>query len=211
VGPNTAQAVVSHLSSDGYVDDGRPANALGYMYKVVVPVHKNRSIETNATLYAGNGTAVFTFRVRAHGHDVGHTNPWPDFNNVDPGLNMFSPDGNTPTGLIEFDLNSPEPIPKLYGSYPVNRAVRGLQGNAAWLIPNIRDGILLHTGEWPGWSPPADMPNSAGCIHSWPANIERVWHTLVNMGVVVHPNTGGKLPYPYKPQGLLSVYEVSDQ
>jgi hypothetical protein len=82
-------------------------------------------------------------------------------------------------------------VPKLYGPYPVNRAVQGisvsaaqssvarststatandsgtavllfLQGNAAWLIPNIRDGILMHTGEWPGWTPPMAMPNSAG-------------------------------------------------
>ena len=29
--------------------------------------------------------------------------------------------------------------------------VRLCQGNAAFLIPNIRDGILMHTGEWPGW------------------------------------------------------------
>lgn len=150
-----------------------------------------------------------------------------------------SGDGNTPTGLIEFDLNSPEDDPQLFGPYPVNRAVQvcadarlaaapgavhaaartnmlprtcgggggaqGIRGNAAWLIPNIRDGILMHTGAWPGWAPPMVMPNSEGCIHAWPASIERVWHTLVGLGVQVRPNTDGKLPYPYKPQGLLSV------
>jgi hypothetical protein len=87
----------------------------------------------------------------------------------DPGRNQFSPDGSTPTGLIEFDLNSPEDDPKSFGPYPVNRAVQGIRGNAAFLIPSIRDGILLHTGEWPAWAPPAQMPNSAGCIHAWPA------------------------------------------
>jgi len=91
----------------------------------------------------------------------------------------------------------------------VNRMVAGLQGNALWAVPRIRDGILMHTGEWPGWSPPSAMPNSEGCIHAWPASIERVWHLLTeDLGVKVRPNTNGKLPYPYTPQGLFSVYLV---
>jgi hypothetical protein len=121
---------------------------------------------------------------------------------------MFAADGNTVTGLMEADLNSPEDDPKAFGPYPVNRAVQGLQGNAAWLVPTIRNGILLHTGEWPGWAPPAPMPNSEGCIHSWPDSINRIQETLVVLGVEVRPNTDGKLPYPYKPQGLLSVFVV---
>ena len=110
---------------------------------------------------------------------------------------------------MTFDLNSPEPIPKLYGPYPINRAVLGLKGNAAFSMPHIRNGILMHTGEWPGWSPPAPMPNSAGCIHAWPASIERVWKLLVAQGVQVRKNPFGVLPYPYKPQGLLSVELVT--
>lgn len=59
--------------------------------------------------------------------------------------------------------------------YPVNRAVRGLRGNAAWLISNsaattVRNGILMHTGAWANysdWRPPMPMPNSLGCIHAW--------------------------------------------
>jgi hypothetical protein len=35
--------------------------------------------------------------------------------------------------------------------------------------------------------------------------IKTVWTTLVGLGVEVRPNTNGALPYPYKPQGLLSV------
>ena len=61
-------------------------------------VHDNRSAESNATLYAGNGTALFTFRVRAHGHS--NTDPnttWPDFTD-DVGINQFTSMGNTPTG-----------------------------------------------------------------------------------------------------------------
>ena len=102
---------------------------------------------------------------------------------------------------MEFDLNSPESDPKEYGCdprscilagvsaletclsrvslslrspYPVNRAVAGLRGNAAWLMKNdastIRGGILMHTGEWANysdWQPPLPMPNSLGCIHAW--------------------------------------------
>ncbi len=150
----------------------------------------------------------------------------------DPGLNVFSPDGNTPTGLILFDLNSPEDDPRSFGPYPVNRAVKGLRGNAAFLVPDIRNGILMHTGEWPGWTAPSPMPNSSGCVHAWPDVIKMVWLTLVNIGVQVgegavsssflhldaieslrrlasyaqvRPNTDGRLPYPYQPQGLLSI------
>jgi hypothetical protein len=54
-------------------------------------------------------------------------------------------------GLMTFDLNSPENDPVDFGPYPVNRAVQGLKGNAFIVISNIRDGILLHTGEWPNW------------------------------------------------------------
>ena len=55
------------------------------------------------------------------------------------------------------------------------------------------------------------QPNSHGCVHAHPEDIEAVWHILVDqLGVVVHNNTFGKLPYPYKPQGLLSIELVED-
>lgn len=201
----TASAVLASLSRDGYRDDGRPAAALGFKYKVHVPVHANRSIETIATLFDANNTILHRFMVRAHGHNADAPSVWPDFNNTDPGLNQFSPDGNTPTGLTSFDLNTPEPSARLYGPYPINRAVAGLRGNAAFLQPHIRNGILLHTGEWPGWKPGQAMPNSAGCIHAAPNDIKYIAHTLKALGVVAHRNPFGKTPYPYKPQGLLSV------
>lgn len=143
----TAQFVMSHLTRDRYVDDGQPAEALGYKYKVVIDVHQNRSIESKGRLYAGNGTLLYTFQARLHGWDACDCKkPWPDFNNSDDGLTSFASDGNTPTGLTEFDLNTPEDIPKLYGPYPVNRAVQGIRGNAKFLIPSYRNGILMHTG-----------------------------------------------------------------
>lgn len=109
---------------------------------------------------------------------------------------------------MEFDLNSPEDNSTLYGPYPINRAVSGLKGNAAWLLPGIRTGLLLHTGAWEnsGWLPGSPMPNSEGCIHAYPTAIDEIWQILVNdLGVAMRPNTNGKLPYPYAPQGLLSI------
>jgi hypothetical protein len=125
----------------------RNFESLGYKYKIHVPVVENRSIETVGTLFDAENNVLLTFPVRSHGHrNDGHALPWPDFGDGDVGLNVFSPDGNTPTGLVETDLNSPEPSPDLYGPWPVNRFVRGLAGNAKLMLPNIRDGVLLHTG-----------------------------------------------------------------
>lgn len=184
VDATTARRALSSLSRDGYKwDPSKTPGQLGYKYLVHIPVHHNRSIETTATLYSANGTVLFLFQVRAHGHTQGGSHAWPNFNNSGPGLNEFSSDGNTPTGLFEFDLNSPESIPKLYGPYPVNRAVKGLKGNGEFLIPKVRHGILMHTGEWheyAGWNPPEPMPNSEGCIHAWPDSIKQVWQLLVN-------------------------------
>lgn len=108
---------------------------------------------------------------------------------------------------MTFDLNTPEPDPTLYGPYNINRAVLGLEGNALFLLPSIRNGILLHTGDWVhhGWVPPANMPNSAGCLHAWPEAIKNISSILTGLGVVANENPFGKLPYPYEPQGLLSI------
>eukprot|EP00039_Didymoeca_costata_P020191 m.340405 g.340405 ORF g.340405 m.340405 type:complete len:294 (-) comp19276_c0_seq1:257-1138(-) len=195
-----AERLIEEGTPDGYKDDGSTAKDHGLLYKVHVPVHRNRSYETNATLYNADGDVLLTFRVRAHGH---------------VGRNQFSSDGNTPTGLYYLDFNSPEPDPISYGPYPINRAVAGIHlnntphiTNAALLVPGIRHGILMHTGEWNitfGWKPPMPMPNSEGCIHSWPQYIHDIAEILPTLGVKMRPNSGGKQPYPYTPQGLLSV------
>lgn len=207
---NSATVLMAQRQDDHYVDDGQPAAARGYKYKIVVPVHRNRSIESIGTLYAGNGTALFQFHARSHGYNIDDIpRPWPNWNDTDDGLTMFASNGNTPTGLIECDLNTPEDNSTLFGPYPINRAVQGVEGNAAFLIPNFRNGILLHTGEWPKWQPPQPMPNSEGCIHAWPQEINTIQTILQrDLGIVARPNTDGKLPYPYKCQGLLSVYQV---
>ena len=54
--------------------------------------------------------------------------------------------------MSEFDLNTPEPDPTAYGPFNINRFTNGLGGNSEFLISGIRDGILMHTGEWKGWT-----------------------------------------------------------
>lgn len=257
---SVAHAVLSKLSSDGWADDGTPANASGHLYKLLIPVHRNRSIETTATLLDANNNRLYSFRCRTHGYDVDAAGlpirgrPWPDFQDDDCpagaaaqgciGLNSFSTDGSTPTGLSEIDLNSPEDSAKFYGPYPVNRFVHGLSGNAQFLLSGgvcatasgdarpelptvcarpldvgcamssdapLRSGILLHTGAWSNyssWQAGKPMPSSAGCVHAYPESVEHLWRILVGLGVQVRPNTNGRLPYPYRPQGLAAVYEV---
>ena len=213
---DTALAILSLHGEDGYEDDGAAANATGgYRYKILIPVHRNRSIQTNGTFLDASNKVIFTFPVRAKGHEAdnnGHMIPstWPDYNGTGDGLNQFSHSGMTPTGLSEIDLNSPEDNATLYGPYPVTRFVRGLAGNAKFLIPSQRNGILIHTGEWPDFDG-TDMPNSAGCVHTLPHFVEQIWTQSVSEGAVVRPNSNGKLPYPWKGQGLASVFTVDRQ
>ncbi|KAG2374871.1 hypothetical protein C9374_010245 [Naegleria lovaniensis] len=163
-----------------------------YKYYVHVPVYSNRSIETTCSLFDKFGNKRHFFTCRTHGQQ---------------NFNEFTSDGNTPTGLYTFDLNTPEDDPKEYGPYDVNRAVYGLKGNAFYIYPKIRSGILLHTGEWSSYHP---MPNSHGCIHAQPQDIERIAQILKNdLGVVAHENLFGKYPYPFQQQGLLSVVQYS--
>jgi hypothetical protein len=53
------------------------------------------------------------------------------------------------------------------------------------------------------------MPNSAGCLHSHPANVEIIYKTLVGLGVKVNPNPFSGKNYPYTPQGI-AVIELID-
>ncbi len=192
--------LVLHLDNDGYEDDGLPLTP-PYVYKVFIPVYRNRSIETTATLFDAKLNVLLQYTVRCHGQNDPTTGL---------ALNQFTSNGVTPTGLTTFDLNSPEDDPQAFGPYPVNRFVQGLAGNALVVLPNIRNGILQHTGEWPGWNVTQPMPNSDGCVHCHPDAVFTVWQILVNqLGVAVRNNTNGKLPYPYVPQGLVSV-ELQD-
>ena len=228
-----ARRVLTDLSYDNYRDDGSPASKTGHLYKFLIPVHRNRSVETTATLLDASNVELYRFRVRTHGYDANTSGqpirgrPWPDLSDDGcpeaersqgcVGLSSLAPDGNTPTGLSEVDLNSPEAEAKLYGPYPVNRFVRGLSGNAYVVLggdslPPIRNGVLMHTGQWAAhsqWQSGEPMPNSAGCVHAEPRDIEAVWQLLVKRcGVQVRANTNGSLPYPYAPQGLAAVYGV---
>lgn len=142
---STAELLLTLHSADGYKDSDFTASSLGYKYKFHVPVHQNRSIETIATLYDGDNNVLMTFKARQHGHrDDGGSAPWPDFGDGGYGLNQFTSNGNTVTGLVEMDLNSPEPNPQLYGPWPVNRVVRGLEGNALFCKSSCHDIMLFN-------------------------------------------------------------------
>jgi hypothetical protein len=130
---NSAELLLEQHSNDNYKDTGFTAASMGYLYKFHIPVHTNRSIETYATLYDKDNNVLLKFRARTHGvRNTGTAGEWPDFGVGDVGYTQFGDDGNTVTGLVEMDLNSPEPYPDVYGPWPVNRLVRGLDGNAAF-------------------------------------------------------------------------------
>lgn len=210
----TATMLLDLHSADGYKDSGFSAGSMGYLYKFNIPVHNNRSVETYATLYDKDNKELLRFRVRTHGHRGDDTTTaWPDYGNGDVGLSQFASNGNTVTGLVEIDLNTPEPDPQVYGPWNVNRVVRGLDGNALTILPNIRDGILIHTGNWTTadvqWSPKIDMPNSSGCIHAHPNDVEAIAKILNKLGVVANQNTFSGKNYPYKSQGI-AVIELID-
>ena len=209
----TANLLLNLYSNDGYQDKGITASSMGYLYKIVIPVYSNRSIETTGTLYDKDNNVLLSFTVRAHGHrDDGSSAPWPDFGDGDIGLTQFAGSGATVTGLIAIDLNTPEPDPQLYGPWPVNRFVRGIDGNAKLLLPHIRDGILIHTGNWTTdaktWNPSMSMPNSAGCLHAHPNDIERIYKELTKLGVVANNNPFSGQNYPYEPQGIAIVQQM---
>jgi hypothetical protein len=81
------------------------------------------------------------------------------------------------------------------------------------VLPNIRDGLLVHTGNWTtsevDWKPSKDMPNSSGCIHAHPNDVERIYTILTGLGVEVRENPFSGKNYPYKPQGV-GVIELID-
>jgi hypothetical protein len=204
----TAQKLLELHTDDNYKDSGFTAASMGYLYKFHIPVVSNRSVETYATLFDEDNNVLLKFRVRTHGkRDDGTSAAWPDFGNGDVGYTQFGSSGNTITGLVEVDLNSPEPDPASYGPYPINRLVKGLDGNAKLMQPNIRDGLLIHTGNWSTasqpWDPSMNMPNSNGCIHAHPEDVKKIYQILTNkLGVKVNANTFSGKNYPYKCQGI---------
>jgi peptidoglycan hydrolase-like protein with peptidoglycan-binding domain len=64
----SAQKLLDLHSDDKYTDSGFTAESVGYLYKFYIPVHKNRSIETDSILYDKTGKVLLKFRTRTHGH-----------------------------------------------------------------------------------------------------------------------------------------------
>jgi len=211
--PETGKKVIELLMHDGYRDNGVVPDDC--KFKLHVPLHRDRTKETTATLYkCGNGGKVLhRFTIRSRG---GTKNG--------QALNQLTSNGDTPTGLCTFDLNSREPkkLVKSFGPYPVLRVVKGIEGNAAigkdaaegtdgrdTFLSNYRFGILLHTGIWDGWDPSKPMPNSLGCMHAHPNDQKTIVDLLVNKtAAIVNKNPFGKRPYPYKTQGYISIEEI---
>jgi len=204
--PLTAFTVLKKLMNDKYRDDGSIPE--GVKFKLHIPVYRDRTIETNATLYNSKGDVLHRFLVRTHGSNgtEGQT------------LNQLTRNGNTPTGLTSMDLNTPEPIVKSFGPYPVLRFVKGIKGNSAigrdgqvtrdTFLSNYRSGILIHTGKWDDWDAGKPMPNSNGCVHAHPEDQKKITDILLSIGVTANENPYGKLPYPFKAQGIVSVEQI---
>ena len=208
--PKTARHVLDALMHDGYKDNGViPTWA---KFKIYAPVHRDRNIETTGVLYDNKGNSLLTFPIRSRG--------WRGKLNQE--LNQLSTNGDSPTGLVTCDLNSKQPDPKLYGPYPCLRCVKGLKGNVAigrdgfigvdgpeTFLSSYRSGILIHTGEYDDWEPGKPMPDSHGCFHVYPDDMKTIVDIMVEkLGVVVRDNPFGKRPYPYEPQGIMSIEQV---
>jgi hypothetical protein len=210
----TAFVFLEDFEYDGYKDQGIKAADLGLQFRLYVPVYRNRSIETTATLFDAHNNVLHKFTTRTRAHTIYGEEPWPTWDSETKGLNEFTSWGYTPSGLTLLDFNTPEPesVFDLYGKWEVIRAVRGLEGNAAICMPYLRNGILMHTGNWAkhGWTEDKPMPNSSGCMHNHPTDQEIIVNILKAKGVTPNVNPFGKLPYPYEPQGLLSVEVIDD-
>jgi len=220
--PETGRKVLDELMSDGYSSTDIPHDC---KFFIRVPLRKDRTIEVNATLHrcgaseqgeAAHGEVLHTFLLRARGGTK---------NGVM--LNQLTSNGDTPTGLSSIDLNT-EFKPqwrwkRSFGVYPVLRLVKGLKGNAAIgrdgvtgnddtaesFLNDYRYGILVHSFEREEWVPSMPMPDSYGCMKVHPADQRKIIDILRNkLGVKMRNNTFGRLPYPHKPQGLISIEEV---
>ena len=61
---NTATSLLEFCGDDGYVDSGVSAGELGYLYKIHIQVHANRSIENKASLLDKDNNLIFSFTTR---------------------------------------------------------------------------------------------------------------------------------------------------
>jgi peptidoglycan hydrolase-like protein with peptidoglycan-binding domain len=90
----SAQTLLDLHSDDGYTDSGFTAASMGYLYKIHIPVHTNRSVETYSTLFDKDNNVLLKFKTRTHGHRADGTDvPWPDYGNGDIGLTQFYSNG----------------------------------------------------------------------------------------------------------------------
>lgn len=90
----SAQLLMDLHSEDGYTDSGFTAASMGYLYKIHIPVHSNRSVETYSTLFDKDNNVLLKFKVRSHGHrDDGSAQAWPDYGDGDVGYTEYGSNG----------------------------------------------------------------------------------------------------------------------
>ena len=90
----SAQMLMDLHSQDGYTDSGFTAASMGYLYKIHIPVHVNRSVETHATLFDKDNNVLLKFTTRQHGHrDDGSAAAWPDYGTGDVGYTEYGSNG----------------------------------------------------------------------------------------------------------------------
>jgi len=126
--------------------------------------------------------------------------------------NDLSENGATPSGLMTVDFVVPNIDTGGFGPFPINKAMRGLKGNAAMHFtldgvsrifhPGVRNGVYFHTGYWKQWtSVTQTMPESHGCVHVHPAGIKHLWDTFTYYGI----KPTDMYHEPLQERGLISI------
>ncbi len=101
-----ARAFLKAYSFDAWKDPLEPSDG-SWKYKILIYVSTDRTKETRGMLLGPDNTVHHHFTARVHGHSHVGEEDWPEWDSENPGLNQFTSNGNTPTGLGWVDLNSP--------------------------------------------------------------------------------------------------------
>lgn len=114
----TAQKLLDLHSDDQYHDSGFTAASMGYLYKIHIPVHTNRSIETYSTLFDKDNNVMLKFKTRTHGYRADDTTTaWPDYGNGDIGRTQFYSNGT----CFVFICVNVRLLLEVFGSIPLHQ------------------------------------------------------------------------------------------
>jgi hypothetical protein len=156
-----ARRVLFELSHDSWVDPMLPSDG-SWQYKIAVTITPNRALESRGLLLDGKNTILHSFPVRLHGHSIPATKEdWPAFDSESVGVNQFTSNGNTPTGLGWLDFNTP------FAPEHVRRQL-GETTFCLFCLFTSHDSLSL--------SPPATLLLPARDLWSLPHQPRGVWH-----------------------------------